>query len=456
MITLGWVTLLLLVVLFAGLPVAFGLGTTSVLLIGLFGLPMKIIANTMFTSLDSFVVIAIPLFILMSRVLLDGRVGDDLFEVMNVWVRHLPGGLAIATILACAFFAAISGSGAATAATIGMVAYPAMLGRGYQKKFILGLLACGGTLGILIPPSIPLIIFGAVTEESIGKLFIAGIIPGLVLTAVLIVYAIYRSKRGGYMPMEAASWRERFRVTRRNLWGIALPFLILGGIYIGVFTPGGICAGYSVVTGAGFPVGVAAFGDDVNTGAVEGFTNGELLTYRLWDSQAGAEYAADASYSEGGDHYAANGLSQLRLSSSHRLVPAEGNHFQYVRTDNNQSLVVGTATLDGSSLVTGDEIGVFTPGGLCAGASTVTADGFPVGIAAWGDDPNSAPIDGFRTGESFSFRYYEAAAGAEYAATAHFTEGPQAYQANAVTQLTLSGVRGGGGGADAADPGELL
>ncbi|MCX5734679.1 MAG: TRAP transporter large permease [candidate division NC10 bacterium] len=237
MITLGWVTLLLLVVLFAGLPVAFSLGSTSVLLIGLFDLPMKIIANTMFTSLDSFVVIAIPLFILMSRVLLDGRVGDDLFEVMNVWVRHLPGGLAIATILACAFFAAISGSGAATAATIGMVAYPAMLERGYEKKFILGLLACGGTLGILIPPSIPLIIFGAVTEESIGKLFIAGIIPGLVLTAVLIVYAIYRSKRGGYMPMEAASWPERFRVTRRNLWGIALPFLILGGIYTGVFTP---------------------------------------------------------------------------------------------------------------------------------------------------------------------------------------------------------------------------
>jgi C4-dicarboxylate transporter DctM subunit len=237
MITLGWVTLLLLIVLFAGLPVAFSLGATSILLVGLFDLPVKIIASTMFTSLDSFVVIAIPLFVLMSRILLDGRVGDDLFEVMNVWVRHLPGGLAIATILACAFFAAISGSGAATAATIGMVAYPAMIERGYQKRFILGLLACGGTLGILIPPSIPLIIFGAVTEESIGKLFIAGIIPGLVLTAILIVYAVYRSKRGGYVPMEAASWQERFRVTRRNLWGIALPFLILGGIYTGAFTP---------------------------------------------------------------------------------------------------------------------------------------------------------------------------------------------------------------------------
>jgi C4-dicarboxylate transporter DctM subunit len=237
MLTLGWVTLLLLIVLFAGLPVAFSLGATSVLLVGLFDLPVKLIASTVFTSLDSFVVIAIPLFVLMSRILLDGKVGDDLFEVMNVWVRHLPGGLAIATILACAFFAAISGSGAATAATIGMVAYPAMIERGYQKRFILGLLACGGTLGILIPPSIPLIVFGAVTEESIGKLFIAGIIPGLVLTAVLIVYAVYRSKRGGYVPMEAASWPERFRVTRRNLWGIALPFLILGGIYTGVFTP---------------------------------------------------------------------------------------------------------------------------------------------------------------------------------------------------------------------------
>ena len=237
MMTLGWVTLLLLIILFAGLPVAFSLGATSVLLVGLFDLPVKLIANTIFTSLDSFVVIAIPLFILMSRVLLDGRVGDDLFEVMNVWVRHLPGGLAIATILACAFFAAISGSGAATAATIGMVAYPAMIERGYQKRFILGLLACGGTLGILIPPSIPLIVFGAVTEESIGKLFIAGVVPGLVLTAVLIVYAVYRSKRGGYVPMEAATWPERLRVTRRNLWGIALPFLILGGIYTGVFTP---------------------------------------------------------------------------------------------------------------------------------------------------------------------------------------------------------------------------
>jgi C4-dicarboxylate transporter, DctM subunit len=231
------VCLLLLIVLFAGLPVAFALGATSVLLIVVYDLPMKIVANTIFTSLDSFVVLSVPLFVLMSSILLDGRIGDDLFDVMNVWVRHLPGGLAVATILACAFFAAISGSSAATAATIGIVAYPAMIERGYEKKFTLGLLCCGGTLGILIPPSIPLIVYGVVTEESVGKLFIAGIVPGLVLTTVLLVYAVYRSKKGGFKPMEPASWAERFRVIRKNIWGIALPFLILGGIYTGATTP---------------------------------------------------------------------------------------------------------------------------------------------------------------------------------------------------------------------------
>jgi C4-dicarboxylate transporter DctM subunit len=244
------VCLLLLIVLFAGLPVAFALGATSVLLIAAYDLPMKIVANTIFTSLDSFVVLAVPLFVLLSSVLLEGKVGDDLFEVMNVWVRHLPGGLAVATILACAFFAAISGSSAATAATIGIVAYPAMIERGYEKKFTLGLLCCGGTLGILIPPSIPLIVYGVVTEESVGKLFIAGIVPGLVLTAVLLVYAVYRSRKGGFKPMEPASWAERFRVIRRNIWGIALPFLILGGIYTGVTTPTEAAAaglGYSLI-----------------------------------------------------------------------------------------------------------------------------------------------------------------------------------------------------------------
>ena len=231
------VILLLLVILFIGLPVAFSLGTTSLLLVFLFGLPMKVVGSSIFTSLDSFVVLSIPLYVLMSQILLDGRVGDDLFDVANVWVRHLPGGLAIATVCSCAFFAAITGSGAATAATIGMVAYPAMIERGYEKKFTLGLLAAGGTLGILIPPSIPLILYGSITEESVGKLFIAGIVPGLVLTAIFIAYAVYKSKRGGFVPLPKSGWAERLSITRKNLWGLFLPFLIIGGIYTGAFTP---------------------------------------------------------------------------------------------------------------------------------------------------------------------------------------------------------------------------
>ncbi len=232
-----FVIFLLLLILFVGLPVAFSLGTTSLLLVFLYALPMKVVGSSIFTSLDSFVVLSIPLYVLMSQVLLDGRVGDDLFDVANVWVRHLPGGLAIATVCSCAFFAAITGSGAATAATIGMVAYPAMIERGYEKKFTLGLLAAGGTLGILIPPSIPLILYGSITEESVGKLFIAGIVPGLVLTAIFIAYAVYKSKRGGFVPLPKSGWAERLSITRKNLWGLFLPFLIIGGIYTGAFTP---------------------------------------------------------------------------------------------------------------------------------------------------------------------------------------------------------------------------
>ena len=237
MMTFLFVVTLLLALLFIGLPVAFSLGTASLALIVAFDLPLKIVGQSIFSSLDSFVLLAVPLFVLMSQVLLDGRVGDDLFDVMNAWVRHLPGGLAIATILSCAFFAAITGSSATTAATIGMVAFPALIERGYDRRFVLGLLAAGGTLGILIPPSIPMILYGAVTEESVGKLFVAGIVPGLVLTAIFVIYAIIRSRGGGYRAYEPASWKERLQVTRKNLWGIALPIIIIGGIYSGAFTP---------------------------------------------------------------------------------------------------------------------------------------------------------------------------------------------------------------------------
>ncbi len=232
------VILLLGCTLVVGLPVAFGLGGTAVLLAAFQeAISLNFIGITVLESLNSFTLLAVPLFVLMSQVLLVGKVGDNLFETINSWVRHLPGGLAVATVFSCAVFAAITGSGAATAVTIGVVAYPAMFKRGYDKRFTCGLLATGGTLGILIPPSIPMILYSSITDTSLDRLFMAGIVPGIVLTLMLAGYSVWRSMRGGFTPMPKASWEERWKLTRHNIPAFLLPVIIIGGIYGGVFTP---------------------------------------------------------------------------------------------------------------------------------------------------------------------------------------------------------------------------
>ena len=148
------------------------------------GLPLVMVAQNLHGAIDNFVLIAVPLFLLMSNVLLKGGVGRDLFDAVQSWVGHLPGGLGIAALLSCGIFSAISGSSVATAATVGTVAIPEMTRHGYSRPFTLGMLAAGGTLGILIPPSIPLIVYGVITEQSIGALFLAGVGPGLLLIAM--------------------------------------------------------------------------------------------------------------------------------------------------------------------------------------------------------------------------------------------------------------------------------
>ena len=160
-------------------PVAFALGGLGVILLWIKGLPLVAVPQRLYGTMDSFELLAVPLFLLMSNVLLRGGIGKDLFAAVQSWVRHWPGGLGVATILSCGMFSAISGSSVATAATIGTVAIPEMTARGYDRPFVLGLLAAGGTLGILIPPSIPMILYGVVTETSIPTLFLAGIGPGL-------------------------------------------------------------------------------------------------------------------------------------------------------------------------------------------------------------------------------------------------------------------------------------
>lgn len=228
----------LLALLMTGIPVAFTLGILGAGLLAIDGLPLSMVASTLFGGINDFVLLAIPLFLLMSNLLLRGGIGRDLFVAMQNWVGHWPGGLGIAALLSCGVFSAISGSSITTAATVGTVAIPEMVKRGYSRSLTLGLMAAGGTLGIIIPPSVPLIIYGAITEQSIGQLFLAGVGPGILLIVLFGVYVVIASAiQGKHQAMPRATWPERLAATRRALPTLLLAGTILGGIYGGIFTP---------------------------------------------------------------------------------------------------------------------------------------------------------------------------------------------------------------------------
>lgn len=232
------ILLALFALLLARVPVAFALGGLGLALLMLGGFSPLMAPQAILSTLDGFILLAVPLFLLMSNILLKGGVGRDLFAAVHAWVGHWPGGLAVATIISCGIFAAISGSSVATAATIGTVAIPEMVSRGYEKRFVYGLLAAGGTLGILIPPSIPMIVYGFVTEESVIALFLAGIGPGIALLVLFILYAMLHARFfGGYVPEDPATWQERRDTGLRALPSFALAALIILGIYTGAFTP---------------------------------------------------------------------------------------------------------------------------------------------------------------------------------------------------------------------------
>jgi len=228
----GLATLLLL-----GLPVAFALGILAMVGMYFFDggtfsfIQIPIIS---YDTLDDFTLTALPMYVLMSQVLVVSGVGKDLYEMASSWFRHLPGGLSIATLFVCTIFSAISGSSVATAIIVGSVALPELTQRGYNKRHVLGLLAGGGTLGILIPPSIPMIIYGTTTGESVGKLFIAGIVPGISLTILFMLFSAFQMR---HIKVEAASWGKRLSDSKKAIWGLLLPVIIIGGIYNGTFTP---------------------------------------------------------------------------------------------------------------------------------------------------------------------------------------------------------------------------
>lgn len=230
-------SLFIIFLLVIGMPVAFTLSVAGILGIIQF-VDVSFLSQVpviAYKTLDSYVLTSVPLYILMSQIMLTGRVGSGLFELGSKWMGHLPGGLGIATISACAIFAAISGSSVATAVTIGAMAIPEMLKRGYDRKLVVGSVAAGGTLGILIPPSIPMILYGTITDESVGKLFMSGVVPGALLTVLFICYIVFASWDKPREPR--SSHAEKMKSLRENIWGLFLPVIIIGGIYTGIFTP---------------------------------------------------------------------------------------------------------------------------------------------------------------------------------------------------------------------------
>ncbi|GMT42043.1 MAG: C4-dicarboxylate TRAP transporter large permease protein DctM [bacterium] len=228
----------LLLLLITGVPIAVCLGLSSMIYIFFFTeMPRMAVAQKIFTGLDSFPLMAIPFFVLASNFLSTGQVAARMIRFANSLVGWVRGGLPMAGILSCIFFAAASGSSPATVVAIGSIMIPALVRNGYDIRFATGVMACSGSLGILIPPSIIMIIYGVSTGQSIGKLFIAGIAPGLLLGLMLmaVTYFVVRTKKLGNP--QKFSWKEFFDSGKDAVWGLLLVVIVIGGIYTGIFTP---------------------------------------------------------------------------------------------------------------------------------------------------------------------------------------------------------------------------
>ncbi len=236
-------TALVFVLLFLGMPIAFALMLTGFLGIAYLAnlqAALPVVASTMWEVASFYPYTVIPLFIVMGGFAGSSGMTRELYETFDKWMRRLPGGLAIATIGACGGFAAVSGSSVATAATMGTVALPEMRRFRYSPTLATGAVAAGGTLGFLIPPSIGFVIYGMLTEQSIGKLLVAGMLPGILLTAayiaIVVVWVRLRPEAAPASP-EPVSWAEKLRALRGVWEPLFLFLLVMGGIYLGFFTP---------------------------------------------------------------------------------------------------------------------------------------------------------------------------------------------------------------------------
>jgi C4-dicarboxylate transporter DctM subunit len=229
---------LLVSLMLTGMPISIALGLTVLsFMFTLTDLPLDSLAMKLFTGIENFEIMAIPFFILAGTFLTHGGVARRMINFATSMVGHWHGGLGLSAVLACALFAAVSGSSPASVVAIGSVVMPAMVAQGFPPRFGAGVVTTSGALGILIPPSIAMVLFSVSTNTSVGKLFIAGIVPGIMLATMLGMTTWYRARKFGYPRMPRATWGERAKAGRESLWGLMLILIVIGGIYTGVFTP---------------------------------------------------------------------------------------------------------------------------------------------------------------------------------------------------------------------------
>ncbi|MEX8499846.1 MAG: TRAP transporter large permease [Leptothrix ochracea] len=229
---------LLVALMLTGMPVSISLGLTVLTFIFAFtDVPVASVALKLFTGIEKFEIMAIPFFILAGNFLTHGGVARRMINFAAAMVGHWYGGLGLAGVLACALFAAVSGSSPATVVAIGSILLPAMVKAGFPPKFGAGVITTSGALGILIPPSIVMVMYSVSTNTSLGALFMAGVIPGLALAGFLGFTTWWRARKYNYPRQPKASWAVRLRTLRESLWGLMLIVVVMGGIYTGLFTP---------------------------------------------------------------------------------------------------------------------------------------------------------------------------------------------------------------------------
>src|SRR5436309_10180959 len=231
-----------ILLLFTGVPVAFGLGAISILFLVLFqGIDsLRVVAETFWSGLDEFTLVSIPMFVMMGAAIGSSPAGKDLYEALDRWLYRLPGGLVISNLGACALFAALTGSSPACCAAIGKMGIPEMRRRGYPDEIATGSICAGGTLGILIPPSITFILYGIATETSIGRLFLAGVMPGLMLTGLFMLWTLFIIWKRGFRAHAAEcrySWKGKFQSVPKILPFTLISFGVMYVLYGGVATP---------------------------------------------------------------------------------------------------------------------------------------------------------------------------------------------------------------------------